>query len=247
MTLTYGFIIPVYRHGKSALPLARELSAYKLPIIMIDDGNDEANRAFLETAAAEIECLSLVRLPRNSGKGAACHAGFIKAKDLGLSHAFQIDADGQHDTSRVNELLEASRRFPDKLICGVPEFDKSIPKGRVIGKNIANRWAGIVTLCRRIQDGMCGFRIYPLEETMAVYERHFVEQRMGFDLDILIQLYWAGVEPVFYPVKVHYPKDGISNYHYVRDNVRIILMFIKHFFGMLPRSRELRRRDKAAE
>jgi glycosyltransferase involved in cell wall biosynthesis len=239
--LNYGFIIPVYRHGKTALPLARDLSVYKLPVILVDDGNDEANRGFLETAA-QIEQVSIVHLSRNSGKGEACHAGFIRARDMGLSHAFQIDADGQHDISRIDEFLKASRQYPDNLICGVPEFDESIPRGRVIGKNMANQWAEIVTLSKKIRDGMCGFRIYPIAQTLAVYEKHYVERRMGFDLDILIQLYWSGVEPVFYPVKVSYPKDGVSNYRYVQDNLRIIWMFIRHFFGMLPRSQGLLKR-----
>jgi hypothetical protein len=58
---------------------------------------------------------------------------------------------------------------------------------------------------------------------------------MGFDPEILIRLYWKKVFPVFHPIKVDYPKDGISNFRVIQDNLRISLMFSRLFFGMLIR------------
>ena len=36
----------------------------------------------------------------------------------GYTHAFQIDADFQHDISEVAEFLELSKRYPNDLIDG---------------------------------------------------------------------------------------------------------------------------------
>jgi len=230
-----GFIIPVYRHGKTACPLAEKLSADGLPVILVDDGNDEETKALLEECAAKMTCVSLVRLEKNSGKGKALAEGFKKAKELGLTHLLQIDADGQHDAERTGFFLEESAKHPDMLICGYPEFDESAPKSRVTGRKISNFWACIVTLSTEMKDVLCGFRVYPVEETLRVFASPFLDKRMGVDLEILVRLYWNKVYPLFFPVKINYPKDGISNFRLVRDNIRISFAFTRLCIGMLFR------------
>jgi hypothetical protein len=58
---------------------------------------------------------------------------------------------------------------------------------------------------------------------------------MGFDLEILVRLYWNKVFPLFYPVKVNYPVGGLSNFRMVRDNVRVSWSFSRLCAGMLLR------------
>ncbi len=70
-----GILIPVYRHGKTACPLAERLAAYALPIIMVDDGNDAETKALLTECAAKTPGVSLVSLEKNSGKGGAVIGG----------------------------------------------------------------------------------------------------------------------------------------------------------------------------
>jgi hypothetical protein len=65
--------------------------------------------------------------------------------------------------------------------------------------------------------------------------RHYLDPRMGFDSEILIRLHWKKVPFLFFPVKVVYPPDGISNFHLVWGNVRLSLTFTRLFFGMLIR------------
>jgi hypothetical protein len=43
------------------------------------------------------------------------------------------------------------------------------------------------------------------------------------------------VFPVYHPIKVSYPPDGVSNFRMVRDNIRISWMFSRLFAGMLLR------------
>jgi len=230
-----GFIIPVYRHGKTACQLAEKLATAGLPIIIVDDGNDDETKALLEKCAANIDMISLVRLEKNSGKGAALAKGFKKAKELGLTHALQIDADGQHDDGKVNFFLEESAKHPNMVICGYPEFDETAPKIRVTGRKISNFWARIVTLSTEMKDVLCGFRVYPVDEALRVFASPFLDKRMAVDLEILVRLYWNKVYPLFFPIKVNYPKDGISNFRLVRDNVRISFAFTRLCTGMLFR------------
>jgi len=229
------YIVPVYRHGKTAFDLAGRLAAGGLPVILVDDGNDAETKALLEECAAKTKGVTLARLEKNSGKGEAVRRGFEAASELGITHALQIDADGQHDTGRAAFFLEESARYPDRIICGYPKFDETAPNLRVNARKISNFWATVVTLSTELKDVLCGFRVYPVAASLRIVKSPFVDKRMGFDTEILVRLYWNKVYPVFHPVNVSYPKDGISNFHAVRDNIRISCMFTRLFFGMLFR------------
>ena len=230
-----GFLIPVYRHIATAVPLAEKLAAFKLPIILIDDGNGQEAKSLLMELAAKIPEVVLVSLEKNRGKGEAVIKGLKKANELGLTHALQIDADGQHDEGRAAFFLEESAKHPEKIICGFPIYDKDAPRSRTQGRKISNFWAAAVTLSSELKDVMCGFRVYPVKKTLQIAKNPFLDKRMGFDAEILARLYWNRVFPVFHPITVRYPKDGISNFRMVRDNLRISLMFSRLCIGMLLR------------
>jgi hypothetical protein len=231
-----GFLIPVYRHGRTACPLAERLVAAGLPVIMVDDGNDAETKALLTECAAKTPGITLVSLKKNMGKGEAAIKGFEKAEELGLTHVLQIDADSQHDEGRTAFFLEESAKHPDMLICGYPEFDETAPKSRVTGRKISNFWASVVTLSTGLKDVLCGFRVYPVGVSLRMTRSLFFDKRMGFDPEIMVRLYWNKVYPVFHPIKVSYPAGGVSNFRMVRDNIRISLMFARLFVGMILRS-----------
>ena len=230
-----GFIIPVYRHGKTACSIAERLAVMGLPVILVDDGNEAEEQSVLAECAEKTRGLVLVRLEKNSGKGAAFAKGLEKAKELGLTHVLQIDADGQHDEGRIGFFLEESAAHPDKVICAFPEFDKTAPKSRVTGRKISTFWAAVVTLSTEFKDVLCGFIVYPVKESLRITRSIFLDKRMGFDSDIIVRLYWNNVLPVFYPVKVTYPLDGVSNFRVVSDNVRISMVFTRLCIGMFLR------------
>jgi glycosyltransferase involved in cell wall biosynthesis len=206
-----------------------------MPIILVDDGSDGETKALLAETAAAFPLVVPVTLEKNCGKGGAVSAGIDKAHELGLSHVLQIDADGQHDADRAGFFLEQSAAHPDTAICGYPVFDDSVPPSRQKGRTFANAWVRIVTLSADITDAMCGFRVYPVEKLWRIIHRAHLDQRMGFDVEILVRMYWAGIPFLFHPVRMVYPADGVSHFHYVRDNVRITRVFTQAFFGMLIR------------
>ncbi|MDR1505811.1 MAG: glycosyltransferase family 2 protein [Treponema sp.] len=229
-----GFVVPVYNHGRPAADLAEKLLPFGLPLIFVDDGSGPETKAFL-SGLVEKPGVFLVTLKKNRGKGEAVLRGVEKAAELGLSHVLQIDADGQHDSDRAGFFLEESARRPGSVICGFPVFDQTAPKERVIGRKIANFWAGVVTLSGALKDVMCGFRVYPVEPFLKNAGKFLVDKRMGFDVEIMVRLYWSGVFPEYFPVTVRYPPGGISNFHLLRDNLRITWVITRLFFGMLFR------------
>lgn len=230
-----GIIIPVYNHSSAVRGVVEKLNPLGLPIIMVDDGSDMENRSLLEKIYSSFPLTVPVTLRKNSGKGMAFAEGLKKAEELGLTHVLQIDADGQHDASRARFFLEESAAHPDAVICSCPEYDRSVPPGRKYGRLIANTWAKIVTLSSAIPESMLGFRVYPVEPSLYLFRHSHIDPRMGFDIDILVRLFWKNVPLIFHKVRVNYPVDGVSHFRMVHDNMRISWVFTKLCCGMLIR------------
>lgn len=235
-----AFLIPVYNHGKACAKVVDSLEPYcqksGAKVILVDDGNGEETKSYLvEIANKYPEIVELVACKKNGGKGKAFKAGILRAHSLGITHVLQIDADGQHDSSRSEFFFDEAKKNPRALICGYPEYDESAPLHRKNAHAFANWWCKVVTWKSGIVDSLCGFRVYPLAETYGFVTRHSYDSRMGFDIEILIKMIWKNVPFEFFPVKVTYPSDGISNFHAFRDNVRISFVFTKLCAGMLLR------------
>ena len=79
---------------------------------------------------------------------------------------------------------------------------------------------------------MIGFRIYPVAPYMKILNsRTYIDSRMGYDIDILVHYSWKNVPVISYPVKIHYPEDGISTFRLFRDNGHIALTYTRLCLG----------------
>jgi glycosyltransferase involved in cell wall biosynthesis len=230
-------IVPVFNHPHAVERVLRALIDCGLHCFLIDDGSEPACAATLSRIATQLgpEHVRLHRLEINQGKGCAIMTGLRLAEAAGFARALQIDADGQHDLSDVPKFLAASEAAPRAMIIGRPLFDDSVPRSRLIGRYATHVWVWINTLSLEIRDSMCGFRVYPLEEALAVIEVAHVGARMDFDTEILVRLHWRGVRMVNLPTRVIYPVGGVSHFRLLRDNWLITRMHTRLFFGMLPR------------
>ncbi len=220
-------LIPVYRHGRACAEVVDSIVQYGIPIILVDDGNDAETKNYLSQIKEKHGDVEIVVRPKNGGKGAAFASGVIFAHEKGYSHILQLDADGQHDSTQIPFFVEKAKNSPSKMICGYPEYDETAPGHRKNAHAFANTWCMVCTWSNKIVDALCGFRIYPTEPTFKFVTKKMYDKRMGFDVEILIQLMWAGLDLEFYPVHVTYPSDGISNFHAFRDNVRISWVFTR--------------------
>lgn len=228
-------VIPVYNHETAVPAVVDALLAAGLPCVLVDDASSPACSAVLEQLA-QGENTYLIRLAINQGKGGAVMAGLREAARLGFTHALQVDADGQHDLRDVATFMQVSQQNPQALICGYPQYDDSVPKGRLYARYLTHVWVWINTLSLEIRDSMCGFRVYPLAPTLALMDSAYIGTRMDFDSDILVRLAWRNQPMRWLPTQVHYPADGLSHFRLLRDNLRISAMHTRLFFGMLVRA-----------
>ena len=228
-------LIPVYNHEGPLPKIVDQLAAYQLPCLLVDDGSRESCAEVIRHLAGAYAWVQALRLESNRGKGGAVKAGLLLAQQQGYSHAVQIDADGQHNLLDLDKFLAAACLTPEAVVIGQPIFDDSIPKLRFYARYLTHLWVHINTLSFRIPDSMCGYRVYPLAACAKLIATTVLEERMAFDVEILVRLDWQGVPILSIPTAVGYPEDGVSHFRGWEDNLRISLTHARLFFGMLQR------------
>ena len=226
----FAFLVPFYNHPQNIKALIAALKTYELPVIVVDDGSDEASKQILAELERTGGILLLTRA-QNGGKGIAMKDGFKFALNRGFSHVLQIDADFQHDAALIGEFLRQSETHPQSIVCANPIYGEDAPKSRVYGRKITNFWVAINTLSLGVKDAMCGFRVYPLEQLKKAAAKSKTN-RMEFDIEILVSAVRQGISVRWIDTCVRYEKGGVSHFKMLRDNALISLMHAKCFFSL---------------
>lgn len=238
-------LIPVFNHHRDIVRLTAALRAAGLPVILVDDGSDGTTAAVLDRLARDKTAITLLRHTRNRGKGAAFLTGLEAAAHARYTHVLQIDADGQHDPAQAATLLALSRAEPEALISGTPHYDDSVPAIRYYGRWITHLLVWLETGSHTLTDSMCGYRVYPITTTLHAFHTQSVGRRMDFDTEIMVRLFLTGTPVRFTPVTVHYPRDGVSHFRLLRDNLRMAWLHVR-LLVTLP-WRMLRRHTQSRE
>jgi len=231
-------VIPSYNTGEKVYETVRAARAQWAPVWVVVDGSTDGTAEGLRRLAEGDAQLHVIVLPRNQGKGAAVLAGLQAARDAGCTHALTMDSDGQHPAALIPQFMAMSAQHPEAMVLGKPVFDASAPLLRVRGRRISNGWTDLETLGAGIGDSLYGFRVYPIEELMAVMRRQAWMRRFDFDTEAVVRLAWRGVAPINLPAPVKYltPEEGgVSHFRYGRDNVLLTWMHTRLMLEFLCR------------
>jgi len=102
-----SIIVPVYNESATIGAVIDRLLTIDLPlereIIVVNDGSTDSTRKVLDTIAPGRECVSVVHLPENRGKGHAVRVGLARTR--GTITAIQ-DADLELDPAQLKELVQ---------------------------------------------------------------------------------------------------------------------------------------------
>lgn len=218
-------LIPSYNTGARLPETVRDATRHWQPVFLVIDGSTDGSADRVETQRG----LRLIRRAENGGKGAAVLDGLRAAAAEGFTHILVMDADGQHPAEAIASFMALSAVHPEAMILGVPIFDASAPRARVMGRRISNLFVRWLTGAE-IGDALFGFRVYPLGPLRAIMEASPHMRRYDFDAEAVVRLSWRGVPAINRPVPVRYfraEEGGISHFHYGRDNLLLAGMYAR--------------------
>lgn len=246
----HAVLIPSYNTGARLYDTVAIVRRLDWPVWVIIDGSTDGTGETLARKAANDPDLHVCVLPHNQGKGAAVLHGLQRARAQGITHVVTVDADGQHAAEDIRTLVTLSRAHPDAMVLGVPVFDASAPKIRVAGHRISYSLANLATLRSGIGNPLFGFRIYPIAPLLRAFDETRWMRQFDFDSEAAIRLSWQGVPAINLPTPVRYFRredGGVSHFHYLRDNLLLMVMYARLFSALVPRlPRLLARRFKSS-
>jgi dolichyl-phosphate beta-glucosyltransferase len=174
-------------------------------IIVVDDGSADATAAVAETFPAPAGvALRVVRLARNSGKGAAVRAGM--AVSLG-AHVLVCDADMAAPIEEVEKLLASGAG----VAVGSRAVDRSLIARRQpwlrdhLGRlyNVALRGLGLTAL----HDTQCGFKLLDGELARRLAGELRIDG-FAFDIELLARARRHGATIIEVPVRWSHVDDS---------------------------------------
>lgn len=235
---THLVLIPSYNPGPRLLSTARAALAHWSPVWVVTDGSTDDSTAAIQHLATTEPHLRVIVRPANGGKGAAVLTAAEAALAAGFTHALVLDADGQHPENRIAEFMAASAATPAALIAGQPIFGPEAPKIRLYGRQLSVGVVHLETLGRVIADPLFGFRVYPLAPLVAALHSTRGARRYDFDPEVAVRMIWAGTPVHNIPATCRYltkSEGGISHFHYLRDNLRMIWLHTRLLTALVLR------------
>ena len=120
------------------------------------------------------------------------------------------------------------------MVCGVPQFGAEAPWERKLCRRLANAGLAVLTRRRGPRDVLFGMRAVPCALLLECMARTSRGRKYDFEAESAIQHCRQGYPVMDIPVPVRYlarEEGGISHYHYLRDNGRLIALFFHHLLG----------------
>ena len=234
-------LIPSYNTGAKLFETVAAALRQWQPIWVVIDGSTDGTADALTEWTQRDPTLRVLYRAVNGGKGAAVLDGLRAAGSFGFTHVLVMDADGQHPASSIRRFMALSSNRPEAMILGVPVFDETAPRIRVMGRKVSNILASIETL-GAIHDSLFGFRVYPLAPLRQAIEGSRFMRRFDFDVEAAIRLYWNGCPVINVPAPVRYfraAEGGVSHFHYMRDNLLLAGMHARLLAGFVRRLPQL--------
>ena len=204
-------VIPCLNEAAAIESLVRQVREQLPAVIVVDDGSTDSTGELAARAGAEV-----LRHGTAQGKGAALHAGWARARELGFAWAMTLDGDGQHSPGDIPAFLRRAEQSGAALVVG-NRMDEARHMPWL--RRQVNRW-----MSRRLSrlaghalpDSQCGFRLVNLDtwSKIKLSTRHF-----EIESELLLACVAAGHLVEFVPVRAIYKAEQ-SKIHPWHDTLR---------------------------
>lgn len=213
-------IIPTYNNEKTVGSVILDALSYTDNIIVVNDGATDSTPEIIKDFANR---LTIIKQPKNLGKGIALRTAFKKAVELGYKYAITIDSDGQHFPSDFELFLNELEKNPEALIIGTRNMNsENVPGGSSFGNKFSNFWF-LVETGIKMPDTQSGYRLYPIEK---LDKMRFFTSRFEFEIEVIVKAAWKKIPLISIPVQVYYAKgdERVTHFRPTKDFARISIL-----------------------
>ena len=219
-------IIPAYNEEETIANVIKEIQKYEyIDIVVINDGSKD-NTSYL----ARNMNVEVIDHTTNRGIGAAMRTGFQYAAKYDYDIAVQVDADGQHDISMLEELISKVRDEGNDMVIGSRYISKTqynSTKYRLMGIKYCSFLICILS-GNCIKDPTSGYRVFN-RRVIDYCIVHYIDDYP--EVPILYRLIKQGYKIHEIPVEMKRRQGGKSSITFIGSIiyfVRITYICIKN-------------------
>ncbi len=217
-------VVPAYNEEGRILPtllsIVEYFSASRLSyeVIVVDDGSVDGTTELVREVGRRFPAVSVIRLPRNMGKGAAVRTGMRSAS--GRFIVFN-DADGATPISEVRRLLTSMDQGADIAIGSRALYSAETHVERRLGRAVAGRiFAFLVNawVVPGIADTQCGFKMFRRHVARKIFE---IQRLHGFAFDVEVLRIASVLGHRVVEVPINWTDMSGSKVNMIRDSLRM--------------------------
>jgi uncharacterized membrane protein YbhN (UPF0104 family) len=179
-------IIPVHDEaatiGTVVSGLPREVSGWRVEVIVIDDGSTDASAELARRAGATV-----VAQPRNLGLGAAVRRGLAEASARRPAAVVYLDADLEYDPAQLAEVAAPVLAGTADYVVGsrfAGRISRMLPHRR-FGNRVLTVWVRWLSRRRDLTDGQSGYRAFSPRAAAEAEIVHDYNYAQVLTLDLL--------------------------------------------------------------
>jgi glycosyltransferase involved in cell wall biosynthesis len=200
-------VIPAFNEQESIVKVVSELKSLGFDCVVVDDDSKDLTAERAKTAGAFV-----LRLPFNLGVGGALRTGFRFALLRGYEAVVQVDADGQHPSREITQLISTANATGADMVLGsrfiAGELSMSIGRTRRVVMRIlavlASRACGT-----KITDSTSGFRLIRSQLLSELADK-LPSNYLGDTFEALVSTGHAGYEVREISATISERQHGIS-------------------------------------
>ena len=217
-----SLVVPAYneaaRLARGIPKLLEVIPRDETEVIVVDDGSTDGTAEVAQRHLADMPRRVVLRLPKNSGKGAAVRAGVVQARGEIIAY---MDADMATDPADLIPLIGALRASP--VAVGSRTLEASVVQDKSRLRTLMTRTFGLVVSSAvdlPMKDTQCGFKAFHGSVAKLLFHGAQVDS-FAFDIEVLSRAARLGLGMDEVPVR--WTEVSGSKVHVVKDTFEMLV------------------------
>jgi len=212
--------IPAFNEEKNIGSIITNLKKKYDHVLVCDDGSSDSTAVIASDMGANV-----VKHSKNLGYGSAIKTIFNEAKKTDCDILVTFDADGQHQISEIDNILQPIIQNTADIVIGSRFLGKTknLPKYRKFGIKTITGLTNIMT-GSSISDSQSGFRSYSQNVLQKISP---IESGMGISTEILIKATKKKMRITEIPITISYENNTHSK-EPISHGTSVVISTVKH-------------------